>query len=309
MPTEEMQQIGPGQQWTNIVERLGKQEFNIESFRSARDFFMFSTFDPNRFGLLYLRTLIWTLYRTMDVETRAILGQIRNRQIGNPHTILVDGEQLDLDYVVSACEARFVLEGAKSVSAIVEIGAGYGRTCHSLLSVLAGVERYWILDLPFMLNISRQYLFRALPPQLFAKISFVDVTQAGAIDGVSCEAEETLAINIDSLAEMDLGTVRDYLRFIDANAAYFYSNNTLGKYRPEDVGEQSVRKKDAEQAVRSGPLPHAIPIFDIDGLATRFDAYHAAYLPGSQWSVLAEADAPCYPHYRQIIYRRDSREP
>jgi putative sugar O-methyltransferase len=297
-------QIRSGKQWTNIAERLGKQEFDLGNFRRSRDFFMFSTFDPERFGLIYLRTLIWTLYRTMDADTRAVLNGIPNRRFGNPHSILVDGEYVDLDYVVSAFETRFILDVARKVSSVVEIGAGYGRTCHSMLSSIAGIEHYWILDLPLMLDISRQYLAHVLPAKLLERIRFIDVTMPDAISAVKLVPDQTLAINIDSLAEMDLATVRGYLEFVDKNTTYFYSNNTVGKYRPADVGEQLVREKDAQDAIRSGPLPNAIDIFDIDNVFERFDSYRNAYLPGGKWRVLAEADSPCYPHYRQVIYRR-----
>lgn len=302
---EARSKISAGKQWTNIANRLGNQELNLANFRRTREFFLFSTFDPDRFGLIYLRTLIWTLYRAMDPQTRAVLGNIKNRTIGDPHSIFVDGERTDLDYVVAAYETRFVSEVAKKVKSVVEIGAGYGRTCHALLSNMPNVREYWILDLPLMLDWCRRYLEHALERELFERIHFVDVTGVEGIAGVETVPNETLAVNINSLAEMDIRTVRAYLDFIDARTTYFFSSNTVGKYRPEDVGERSVRQKDLSDATRSGPLPHSIDIFDIDDVLHRSSEYRAAYQPSDRWSVRAESESPCYPHYRQIIYCRD----
>jgi putative sugar O-methyltransferase len=77
---------------------------------------------------------------------------------------------------------------------IVEIGAGFGRTCHVLLTMNDSIEEYIIIDLPQMIELSKIYLKKVIPNNFF-KIKFI-----------SCEdikefykTPSDLVININSL--------------------------------------------------------------------------------------------------------------
>ena len=122
----------------------------------------------------------------------------------------------DLDYLLSLEEVLFLKDTLQEVYSILEVGPGYGRTCHSILSIFENVQEYVVIDLKEMLNISRQYLKRVLDQKDFEKITFVDVDSLHENNKIF-----DLVINIDSMQEMDGKVVQNYLDFIDNKAMRF----------------------------------------------------------------------------------------
>ena len=121
--------------------------------------------------------------------------------------------------------------GLHGVSSIVEIGAGFGRTCHAILSLSPEIEEYSIVDLDPMLDLSRKYM-KLVAPEVFTRIRFVSSNDF--------ELQEQLApdlvINIDSFQEMPPPIIDEYMNRIVRKAKKFYCKNPLGKYLPEIVG-------------------------------------------------------------------------
>jgi putative sugar O-methyltransferase len=105
--------------------------------------------------------------------------------------------------------------GEKGIRHVIELGAGFGRTAHVLLSVYPFIERYQIVDLPETLALSRVYLLKVLPDALIDKVEFVD---AAAVEDFQWRSNGNstpdLAIQIDGLQEMEKSTIDFYYRNI-----------------------------------------------------------------------------------------------
>ena len=85
----------------------------------------------------------------------------RNDVFGKPRTfnyqIIGRTSPTTLRYVKTGAEIVHTFQ-LKTTSSVVEIGAGYGRTCHSILSLYPNITEYHIIDFPQMLDLSRAYL-------------------------------------------------------------------------------------------------------------------------------------------------------
>ena len=93
--------------------------------------------------------------------------------LGNPPTINFMDREISLDYLLSIEECNFCEDKLNQSRIICEIGAGFGRSCHSILS-LFDVEEYIIIDLPEMIELSKTYLSAVLNINQFKKIKFID---------------------------------------------------------------------------------------------------------------------------------------
>ena len=79
-------------QWDNITQRLAPRDgFSIDSFLRTSKYMMYGTFDPKRFGELYLKALTYQLYQASSPRCHELLRAIRNTKIGNPYAIECDG--------------------------------------------------------------------------------------------------------------------------------------------------------------------------------------------------------------------------
>ena len=111
----------------------------------------------------------------------------------------------------------------------MEIGAGFGRTCHTLLTLCPAIEEYIIVDLEPMLRLSRAYLQRVVPR---ANIRFISNSDEKALETLNAD----LAINIDSFQEMPPAVIAFYMTQVVQRAVRFYCKNPVGKYSPAVVG-------------------------------------------------------------------------
>ncbi|MGD0420709.1 MAG: putative sugar O-methyltransferase [Xanthobacteraceae bacterium] len=235
---------------------------------------------PDRFFLLY----------------RA-LGKV---DIGAPVSVKVRSCAINIDYLLSVQEYLF-LESAADLAttrSIVEIGAGFGRTCHAMLALVAGIERYTIVDLPNVLELSRRVLSLAVP-QHFHKLRFLDAADTEAWRGLTAD----LAINIDSFQEMPPATIDTYMKGLVAQCGRFYVKNPIAKYDPACIGiavEDPARFLDVFSL---GYCREVIDIFDDEALEVCRRKYVEAYRPGSSWTVVAERPADLFSYYHHVLYR------
>jgi len=88
-----------------------------------------------------------------------IFNKIKNTSLGNPVDINYKGHKVNLDYLLSVEELIFLYSYLPNVQSIVEIGAGFGRTVHGILSNF-DIEKYFIIDLQPVLDLSKKYLIR-----------------------------------------------------------------------------------------------------------------------------------------------------
>lgn len=111
------------------------------------------------------------------------------------------GCEIDADYLAAVEEWQFLHDADvldKEVQTVVEIGAGFGRTCHTLLTLAPAIRRYLIIDLEPMLRLARAYLQRVVPNGEVTFVAHDDNVEIAKI----AELRPDLVINIDSFQEM-----------------------------------------------------------------------------------------------------------
>ncbi|OKI62374.1 putative sugar O-methyltransferase [Micromonospora sp. CB01531] len=274
----------------------------ISSFKSKPINFKIGYWDPRVNGVRYLKSLMYILADGLSDENWKRLRSIRNRTVGEPITITFDGEPVCMDYLQSVLELDFIagnveLEGTR----VLEIGAGYGRTCHTILSN-HDVREYHIIDLPNSLTLSTRYLRSVLDAEQFAKVRF---TSIGDVDEQYTATDFDLTINISSFSEMTAETVDDYLAMIDARSRYFYIRDAVGKYLDSSLNGNSDGYEVVKLALSTGKLRDVIDIHDNRAVEAHVGAFVEAYRPGPRWTCVANAWARPWGHYWQALYGKD----
>jgi putative sugar O-methyltransferase len=274
----------------------------ISTFKSKPINFKIGFWDPETNGIRYLKALLYNLAADLGDENWKRLRRIANRDIGDPITITYDGERVCMDYLISVLELDFIarsveLDGAR----VLEIGAGYGRTCHTLLSN-HDLREYHIIDLPNSLKLSAGYLSSVLEPEQFAKITFTSIHD---VDATYADTRFDLTLNINSFAEMNAETVDAYLAMIDAHSDAFYIRDPVGKYLDGSLDGHAEGREVVELALSTGKLRDVIDIHDNQAVADRTGAFVDAYLPGPGWTCVADGWARPWSYYWQAVYRKD----
>ena len=205
-----------------------------------------------------------------------------------------------MDYIQSLFELNYIA-GAMDLNekTVLEIGGGYGRTCHAIVSNY-NVRLYCIVDLEYSLKLSRRYLKKVLTKQQFAKMVFISNQ---AIPMVEDRAFD-LCINIDSMAEMDERVVLNYLDFIAKRSKYFYVKNPVGKYSDKSLDNLARGHIAAARALRTGILREVLDINDNRAVALHAKKFVRAYRPGNEWQCVSESWARPWSYYWQAIYKK-----
>lgn len=284
--------------WQLINERFPPTD-DLTGFKSGAANFKLALWNPETNGVRYLKALIYNLCSTLTDDNWWHLARIENRQVGDPFTVTYKGEDVCLDYLQAVLELEFItnsleLEGGS----ILEIGAGYGRTCHAILSH-HDIEVYYILDLEPCLKLSRNYLRTVLDEAQFSKIQFVSIENVHIIEA----KQFGLCLNIDSFAEMETETVRYYLDYIARNCTYFYVKNPVGKYFDPSLST-TQDKHEVELALSTGLMQTVIDIHNYSAIVWQVPRFVDSYRPGHDWHCLAHAWARPWSYYWQAIYRR-----
>ena len=274
-------------------DRLG----DLSDFKSSDINFRIALWDPRTNGIRYLKTLIYNLCAELTPVQLSRLEKIGNRDLGQPLSVRYEGLNVCMDYLQALYEIEFIAAHVPLTgSSILEIGAGYGRTCHALLSCFP-LAAYTIVDLPNCLALSRRYLASVLPAPEFEKISFLNPTDFFG-DG---RPGYDLAVNIDSFAEMEADTVTAYLRGIAERCRYFYVKNPVAKYRDPAL-TAAADSEEMAIALNMGLLREVVDIHDNRAVAAQSGKFVAAYRPGAAWDVLAAAWARPWSYYWQALY-------
>ncbi|MGW0811279.1 putative sugar O-methyltransferase [Nonomuraea sp. NPDC002799] len=296
------QKYGQSPQWVHINENQLALDViaDLSRFKSSAVNYKLSLWNPDVNGLRYLKTLIHNLASQLSPENWERLRRIRNREVGAPITVTVGGEPICLDYLQAVHELDFMaasvpLDGAR----VLEIGAGYGRSCHTILSN-HDVAEYCIVDLENCLRLSRSYLSEVLGERRFAKLRFLGIDE---VDGLAGERFD-LCLNIDSFAEMSTETVRDYLGLIDGVAAHFYTKNPVGKYLDWSLDKHSEGADVVRLALDSGLLRDIIDVHDSDAVQRQSRRFVEAYRPGPAWRPVADGWGMPWTFYWQAVYAK-----
>ncbi|GAB3258974.1 hypothetical protein GCM10027456_37950 [Kineosporia babensis] len=292
------------EQWAHITSTLITPEVaaDLSSFRSSSPNFKIALWDPGTNGVRYLKDLVYNLGLQLTDRQRARLRRIRHRQVGDPITVRCHGELLCMDYL----QALYELDCLDHVAGlpggrVLEIGAGYGRTCHALMSNhdLAG---YTIIDLPNTLELSRAYLKAVLEPQQYARITFLTNEQALTLPE---QMRFDLCININSFGEMPATTVTNYLRLIAQRCEYFYTKNQTGKYMDKRLDGHAQGDEVVAKALSSGLLRDILDIYDSGAVEASSQKYVDAMRPGQEWTCVVDSWARPWSFYWQALYHRD----
>ncbi|GAA0358073.1 putative sugar O-methyltransferase [Actinoallomurus spadix] len=290
-------------QWEHISRRWVTEDVpkNLAHFKSGSPNHKIALWNPAANGIRYLKTLIYNLASGLGPDGWSRLRRIRNREIGDPFSVTIDGESVCLDYLQAVLELEFIEEEIDLAGArVLEIGAGYGRTCHAMLGNHDLVS-YHIIDLPNTLGLSRTYLRAALDDEQFAKVTFITVDE---LDDALGPHRFDLAININSLTEMPLDTVRNYLALIDGRCAAFYVKNPVGKYMDKSLDGHAQGDEAVRMAMETGPLRQVVDIDDSRAVEAAVPAFLAAYRPGDRWTCVADGWAVPWTFFWQAVYKR-----
>lgn len=258
--------------------------------------------DPAANGVRYAKTALYLAAQRLEPRHWALLDAIGEKRLRDPVEVVLGGRSIGFDYLQVVLELDFMAPALNTAKAVIEIGAGYGRTAHGVLITRPDLQRYTIVDLSPCLALSRSYLRRVLPPDLFAKVAFVSNEEVG--DGAVMGGD--LVINIDSMAEMNAEIVQGYLRLIDRHATAFYCKNPVGKYAPQSIGlpASAISSVATSQAMKTGLLRDLVDIFDDQAIEARSEAFAAAYRPGGDWRLIDASPALPWTYYRQALFGR-----
>lgn len=185
----------------------------------------------------FLSQMIWDY----ALKTCPFLDKLAEPEIGNPPRVLRNGRLISQDLANSALEAQSMLAGLPGTSGVKrvgELGAGYGRNAHVLLSLLPGV-RYVVIDIPPALYVSQRYLSSVFPTRKIFKwrpfTSYSEVKeefdQAELAFLLPSQIELLpdgcfdLFVNVSSLHEMRLEQIKYYfaqIRRLVRDQGWFY---------------------------------------------------------------------------------------
>jgi putative sugar O-methyltransferase len=133
--------------------------------------------DPMENSSRYFKSVLYTSCKNQPKIFFESYKKIENTSLGCPPEICVDKLKINIDYFFSVEEFLFLKNNLNfnKIHQVLEIGAGFGRTCHTLMSLNLGISKYIIVDLPEVLELSRIYLKRVLP-HAFHLVEFIDCT-------------------------------------------------------------------------------------------------------------------------------------
>jgi len=126
---------------SNLWKKLGNdlfddvQSIDIDNFRSPRALNnRLASWDPyDQNSYRYYKNILFNLVNSMDDRFFEYYKKIGTTDLGNPIEVIVKGQSFNLDYVFSVQEMIFCEEILNNIHSVVEIGAGFGRTCHAIL--------------------------------------------------------------------------------------------------------------------------------------------------------------------------------
>jgi len=274
---------------------------NLKNFKSSKVNFKIALWDPKTNGLRYMKTLLYNTAIGLSKNTFKKLKKIKNRNLGHPFTISYNNERICMDYLQAVLELEFIEKYVEIDNcSILEIGAGYGRTCHAIFANNK-INNYSIIDLPNCLKLARNYLHEVLDEKDFSKIRFIDIRNIDSLTNSSFD----LAINIDSFSEMDSQTVHYYLEFIKKYCHHFYVKNPVGKYLDKSLDSHSQGRRVVGLALKTGLLLDIVDIFDNQAIKKQAKIFNKIYRPGKSWQCLGSSWAKPWSYYWQAFYKKN----
>jgi putative sugar O-methyltransferase len=291
-------------------EKLTQEQFQhvddelLATFRAPGSKNKFVAWDPFERASRYFKFLLFNTASKQSAEFFDAYRKLEHRELGDPLTVKYAGCDVDADYLAAVEEWEFLsrsraLDGTRTV---VEIGAGFGRTCHTLLTLGASIEKYVIIDLAPMLRLSQAYLERVRPG---ANVHFVSSEDHAQIDALRPD----LVINIDSFQEMPPTVIDFYMEHVVRNGRRFYCKNPVGKYLPGSIGQPDLTPAQLMDVFKIGYCQEVIDIFDEQSLQAARQAFLKAYRPvaasgDAAYTLAADKVMDLFPYFHHALYTR-----
>ena len=290
---------GVSRQWATLCETVfGNVDGDFLSAFRAPDHpaNRFSTWRPKEPTYRYYLTLIFNEARIKSAEFFSNYAKLGETTLGQPLCVRVRGLDINLDYLTALEEYDFLIGNSDlhAVRSVVEVGAGYGRTAHTLLKLCPAIESYMIIDLEPILGLARAYLGRVMP-EYMPKVQFVVADSARAWQ----DRQADLAINIDSFQEMPHATIDAYMKGLFAKAKLAYLKNPVCKYSPDLLG---IERPVLQDAFDSGYMTEVANIYDEDELEKMRRIFESRYRPTEGHRVKARGPSGLFAHYQHILY-------
>ena len=293
--------FAPSPLWKDINDNIITREnmATLDNFKSNEINHRISLWNPQTNGIRYLKTLVYNLSSGLTSLDWQIIKKIKNRDIGNPISIKYNNQDICLDYIQALFEMNFISKKLNlDNKRIIEIGVGYGRTCHSIISNY-NIKSYHIVDLDNCLYLSQRYLKSVLTKQQFSKITFLSNEELSVIN----DSHFDIAINVDSFAEMESAVVHAYLDYIAKSCSYFYTKNPVGKYSDKSLDNHSRGKRTVSNAMKTGILRQIVDINNNNSVELHSRKFIQAYCPGKKWQTIRNSWAKPWSHYWQALYK------
>ena len=257
-----------------------------------------AAWNPYEKSMRHYKLLLFNVARNKSPAFFRFYCKLKNTQIGNPVIVKVNSCTIDVDYLSSTEEFLFLSKHSdiKAIRNIVEIGAGFGRTCHAFLTFLETVESYTIIDLPELLMLSKMFLKQAVPEH-YHKIRFIENIDEQSIINLSTD----LVINIDSFQEMHVEVIDLYMKNVISSSKWFYSKNPIGKYLPKIMGFPELSPEQLQDVYSLGYSQNIYDLFDEDALISGRMQHCLDYLP-SGWKIAADSPAELFPYFHHVLY-------
>jgi putative sugar O-methyltransferase len=160
----------------------------------------------DRWLYVFAVRLVWEYARRFDALH---VLELPEPELGGPLPVRWRGRLISQDLANTALEATAIaaaLDGTRP-RAVIEVGAGYGRTAYALLNAFPDMT-YTIVDIEPALTISRWYLGQLIPPE---RVRFLRPEEALALPAGSAD----LVVAISSLHEMTSEQLARYLELFD----------------------------------------------------------------------------------------------
>jgi hypothetical protein len=258
----------------------------------------FSTWQPKESTFRYYLTLVFNEVRKKDENFFINYKKLGDTLLGSPLCVSAQGVQVNLDYLTSIEEYDFLCRNLDShkIESVVEIGAGFGRTAHTLLKLCPNIKKYTIIDLEPMLKISSKYLQKVLTGDA-SKLKFIAANNFGEWRAVRAD----LGINIDSFQEMPKQTIASYIDDLLAKVNSVYIKNPVCKYNPNLLGIEGGTRHDVFSL---GLMTEVANIFDEVELTEMRKIYAARYCPSLNHKVLNASPSELFSYFQHILYSK-----
>ena len=315
MTLEDNPEDGRSALWIDIAPMVSLAAGSLDSFRSASGVnSRLAHWAPAEPTLRWFKSFVQLAASTAPLREIEILQTVGDTSLGGPVTATVECPQqkdvpdktphrkhyltADLDYLYSAEETGFIETALEleSIKTVVELGAGFGRTAHTLLRISPTITQYVIVDLAETLKLSLEYLKQVLPDQDFAKLRFITPDAVASIDH-----NFDLLIQIDGFQEMDNDVIDRFYANLIPWCTWLYLSNPIGKYLPETTGLTGVNPDLVETVMVLGKSQSIVDPWDSETLGPVRDHHVDAYRPDG-FKYLVSTPSRLRPLYQHVMY-------